>query len=306
MPDTPSDWCFIYLHNRRIGSFKSMMDAVSPFPSFVLQGKAGSREGAPRQLLLGGIVFIQGEAARISEFFRANKLPHRLVCDCSTHKPAVIPEAEMRPLRQVSAVASERMGFLPKPFSHYQAGHARLRVVAGPLQGLEGCVLRIKGDRKLVMGIGNLTIAIAQAHREHFEEVAPAATGDAPKPPVRRRLTFLQEAMDKSLFFPRSRQEVEAYAGNVDLLLAKALRMLDQGDEEVATDMMLFLLEEMAYHFSAHSPLDLAPIVRAARRVTQQIEALTHPTDTRLSAGEKERLSTECDALLLTNGHLFA
>lgn len=328
MADNQSSWSYIYLHNRRIEAFKAMMDEKSPFTSFVLKCKSpkpttqsglpSASTPAPRQqLLMGGVVFIQGEPQSITNYFNTGGLPYRLVYDCATHLPAVIADREMRPLRQAAEVASERLSFLPKPFSYYEQGHKHLRAIGGPLQGLEGCVLRIHRDRKLVMGIGNLTLAIDGVHREQFEEVEPqpgTTQGTTAKPlfgtshAAHRRLTYLQETIDKNLFFPQSQQEVAMYADNLGILLQKALQLCDPERQEAATDMLLFLLEEMAYHTAplyADHRFDLNPIFDQGRQISREILQLTTPTDHRLSPAEKEHLQTAHEAFLLTTGYLL-
>lgn len=315
---TQANWCYIYLHNQRIARFKAFMDERSPFESFVLRarpkvvrnaaGVATPAEQAPRQLLIGGIVFIQGTPVAIYQFFKEKSLPLRLVYDCATHRPAEIPDTLMRPLRQVVEVAAERLTFLPKPFAHYAEGHVRLRIVSGPLQGLEGCMMRICRDRKLVMEVGNLTVAIAGVHREAFEEVAPQPAVATART-LARKLTYLQEAIDRNLFAPRSQQDVAAYADNVERLMQRALALLDDGKQETATDTLLFLLEEMAYHFDDINKArryDLAPISAIGRKLTQAIATLTSDADGRLTPGEKERLATGCAATTLGREYLFS
>lgn len=307
-----SSWSYIYLHNRRISAFQAMMAEKSAFSSFVFQarrrrvGEASAVPSSPRQLVLGGIVFIQGDPVQITRFFHDNDLPYRLVYDCATHEPARIADSVMRPLRQVAAVAGERLTFLPKPFSHYEQGHKLLRIVSGPLQGLEGCVLRIGRDRRLVMGVGNLTVAIADVHREQFAEAATPSV-IIPARSMHRRLTYLQEAIDRNLFFPQSQQEVVMYAGNVAILLEKALQMCVAEKEEAATDTLLFLLEEAAYHcgdLAVSRRYDLTAVSDVLRQVVGQISVLTSDADPRLSSREKERLATGCDAFLLSNAFL--
>lgn len=328
MADCQSSWSYIYLHNRRIDGFKMMMDALSPFATFVLRQQArptaAQRNGTtarpqaasstvPRQLVIGGIVFIQGEPTAITQFFTSRKLPYYLVYDCATHEPAVIPDALMRPLRQVVEMASERLRFLPRPFHHYLKTHTLVRVAQGPLKGLEGCVVRINRDRRLVMSVGNLTIAISGAHREQFEEVKftppdllhNCLTISAKQ--ASRRLTLLQETIDANLFFPRSQQDVAMYAGNLEILLRKT-RNMGSTQAEVITDTLLFLLEEIVYHFDALSQpdrYDLTLVYQAGRQIRAEIARLTAPASQRLSPAEQDRLLTLSDALILNHSYLF-
>lgn len=323
------------------------MNEKSPFRSFVLKARpirrsehsrpsTGKRNDStietPRQLIIGGIVFIQGAPEAVQQFFREKSLFFTLVHDCATQRPAVLPDELMRPLRQVVELAAERISFLPKPFAHYAEGHVLVRVVEGPLKGLQGCIMRINRDRKLVMQVGKLTLAIARAHREVFEAVVQEEDNPPTQTP-QRKLTYLQEELDKNLFFPQTQAEVGMYADNVALLMNHATRLLTPDAEENASaatahgpcgprqelgsDMLLFLLEEIAYHFDSPYPVrrfdtpyparrfDLTPIQAVGQKLTATIRQLASPADSRLPESEKERLSVKCDAITLGKDYLF-
>lgn len=325
-PDRQTDWCYIYLHNRRIEAFQTFLNEKSPFQSFVLKAHPLRKEEhshTPQQLILGGIVFIQGTPEDVQRFFKDKSLSHTLVRDCATQRPAILSDEIMRPLRQVVELASERISFLPKPFAHYAEGHELLRVVQGPLKGLEGCILRINKDRKLVMKVGQLTLALARAHREIFEPVT-VKDDQSLQTAHHRQLTYLQEQLDKNLFFPQTQAEVQMYADNVALLIDRATRLLQTDTaennphptpnepsdphQELSTDILLFLLEEIIYHFDAlylARRFDLKPIQAIGHQLTATIHQLTTPTDPRLSDTEKERLSTKHDTLTLGKEYLF-
>lgn len=319
-PQKQPNWHYTYVHNRQIGAFVAFVERNSSFKTFVLRTnnaldkrhaedeRAKKPNNAPvtQGLLIGGIVFIQGDKNDIGRFFKNYHLPYSLVHDCATHDCAVISDRVMRTLRQVADVAGDRLRFLPKPFAYYQAGHHLVRIVEGELKGLEGYIIRIFKDRKLVMGVGTLTLAIDGAHREIVEEAYPSTPPPAEEDT--RQLTYLQEQIDGSLFLPASQEEVEMFADNVRILRDKALRLCTPQSEQTATDMLLFLLEEIVHYnvgLYVTGRFDLAPILRAAAEVKDAIDCLTEPDDPRLSQEEKFLLAQRFEAFSADKIYLF-
>ena len=81
---------------------------------------------------------------------------------------------------RVSETEPDRLRFLLRPFVYYAQNRTLLRIVSGDYAGLEGYVIRIARDRRLVMDVGGMAVAISNVHAERFEEVGK--NGDA-KPP---------------------------------------------------------------------------------------------------------------------------
>lgn len=65
----------------------------------------------------------------------------------------------------------ERVSFLKNPLEYYAEGHLKERVTTGPLAGIEGYVVRINRDRKLITRFGVNTYAIDNIHKEERENV---------------------------------------------------------------------------------------------------------------------------------------
>ncbi|MCM1109228.1 MAG: hypothetical protein NC388_09310 [Clostridium sp.] len=61
--------------------------------------------------------------------------------------------------------------FLLHPFRYYTDGNTKLRITTGFLAGLEGYVIRIDRDRRLVMNVGGMGVVISGIHCETFEVV---------------------------------------------------------------------------------------------------------------------------------------
>ena len=66
--------------------------------------------------------------------------------------PAEIPDREMRIFQLVVSGGDEGLEYIPEAEAQLKTGEA-VRVIAGPLQGAEGRIVRIRGDRRLLVEI---------------------------------------------------------------------------------------------------------------------------------------------------------
>lgn len=175
-PDvTPQDWCYLFMHNSRVEPVVSKIKADGRFNVFVHKSVRYTqvKNHAAREVKqsVSGLVFIQGEVRKIKRYL-AEELPMlHLVNSCSTRRTAVIPHSVMLPFMRVSAFAPEQIRFLLHPFDKYAALHPVVRITTGILAGLEGCIVRINRDRRLVMQVGDMTVAISGVHKADFEKI---------------------------------------------------------------------------------------------------------------------------------------
>lgn len=76
-------------------------------------------------------------------------------------------------LQQLAARLSDvsRLRILQHPFSYYAEGNTLVRMTSGDVTGMEGYRIRIHRDRKLVVDLGDIAVAIVGIFRDTFEEV---------------------------------------------------------------------------------------------------------------------------------------
>ena len=129
-------------------------------------GKGIIKEDKPT---VSGLVFLQGETEQLKSFLIQNYPQYYLVNDCSTGKPATIPDDTMRPFMQIMEEEPERITFLRDPFVKFAKDHVKLRVLTGIMAGQVGYVVRILKNRQLVMDFGGYAVAINNVHNEDFE-----------------------------------------------------------------------------------------------------------------------------------------
>lgn len=120
---------------------------------------------------VSGLVFLQGETEALQAFLKIHFPQYHLVRNCTTGRPASIPNRVMQPFMHVMQTEPERVTFLRDPFVKFAKDHVRLRVLTGMLAGQEGYVVRILRDRQLVMDFGGYAVAISHVHNEDFQIV---------------------------------------------------------------------------------------------------------------------------------------
>lgn len=141
-------------------------------------------EGRPT---ISGLIFIQGKTKVIKKYLWERFPQYHLVNDCSTRKAAVIPDSVMQPFMRIAGTDPSRIRFLVNPLTHYAEGNTLVEIMTGPLAGLQGYIIRIDRDRKLVIGVGDMTVAIGGVHKENFEKVEEVARAVNIRQRVRRQ-----------------------------------------------------------------------------------------------------------------------
>lgn len=186
----PAPWSYLFIRNRDAENFSLKAETEGGFRTFVhrtiitdASGKTSKvksedqnsekpTEGRPT---ISGLIFIQGKTKVIKKYLWERFPQYHLVNDCSTRKAAVIPDSVMQPFMRIAGTDPSRIRFLVNPLTHYAEGNTLVEFMTGPLAGLQGYIIRIDRDRKLVIGVGDMTVAIGGVHKENFEKVEEVA-----------------------------------------------------------------------------------------------------------------------------------
>lgn len=191
----PVPWSYLFIRKRDAEYFSLKAETEGGFRTFIhrtiitdesgksAKGKPngsaqdreasnGTTEGRPT---ISGLIFIQGKTKVIRKYLWERFPQYHLVNDCSTRKAAVIPDSVMQPFMRIAGTDPSRIRFLVNPLTHYAEGNTLVEIMTGPLAGLQGYIIRIDRDRKLVIGVGDMTVAIGGVHKENFEKVEEVA-----------------------------------------------------------------------------------------------------------------------------------
>lgn len=180
--DIQDYWGYLFVHRRRMAEVTERLDKDG-IRYFIHKSVTYRRNRLSRAVTaierpsVNGLIFLKG-TTRILQDYLDNNLPgYHLVKDCSTHLPAVIKDSVMQPFMRISKISPERIRFLLQPFRYYAGGNVRLRITSGFLAGLEGYIIRIDRDRRLVMDVGGMSVAVSGIHCEKFEIVEERKNG---------------------------------------------------------------------------------------------------------------------------------
>lgn len=351
----PVPWSYLFIRKRDAEYFSLKAETEGGFRTFIhrtiitdesgkpTKGKPngsaqdreasnGTTEGRPT---ISGLIFIQGKTKVIRKYLWERFPQYHLVNDCSTRKAAVIPDSVMQPFMRIAGTDPSRIRFLVNPLTHYAEGNTLVEIMTGPLAGLQGYIIRIDRDRKLVIGVGDMTVAIGGVHKENFEKVEEVARAVntrqrarrqaeqrrlrerieanvnvnadvAPKPPDPRLLTPIQQKVDTAFFTPETFNDILVITTNIELWTERARRLIQAGNLADASEILTFLLEEIGYWFTniyKKKSIDLTPVKKAGNKAYKT--ALTILDNKHLPERTRQDLETNLDSQMLRHGYLF-
>ena len=349
----PVPWSYLFIRKRDAEYFSLKAETEGGFRTFIhrtiitdasgkpTKGKPngsaqdreasnGTTEGRPT---ISGLIFIQGKTKVIKKYLWERFPQYHLVNDCSTRKAAVIPDSVMQPFMRIAGTDPSRIRFLVNPLTHYAEGNTLVEIMTGPLAGLQGYIIRIDRDRKLVIGVGDMTVAIGGVHKENFEKVEEVArvvntrqrarrqaeqrrlrerieanvnADVAPKPPDPRLLTPIQQKVDTAFFTPETFNDILVITTNIELWTERARRLIQAGNLADASEILTFLLEEIDYWFTniyKKKSIDLTPVKKAGNKAYKT--ALTILDNKHLPERTRQDLETNLDSQMLRHGYLF-
>lgn len=350
----PVPWSYMFIRKRDAEYFSLKAETEGGFRTFIHRtivtdasgkstkgkpnGSAQDRDGTTATVTEGrptisGLIFIQGKTKVIKKYLWERFPQYHLVNDCSTRKAAVIPDSVMQPFMRIANTDPSRIRFLVNPLTHYAEGNTLVEIMTGPLAGLQGYIIRIDRDRKLVIGVGDMTVAIGGVHKENFEKVEEVARAVnirqrarrqaeqrrlrerieanvnadvALQPPDPRLLTPIQQKVDTAFFTPETFNDILVITTNIELWTERARRLIQAGNLVDASEILTFLLEEIGYWFIniyKKKSIDLTPVKKAGNNAYKT--ALTILDNKHLPERTRQDLETNLDSQILRHGYIF-
>ena len=309
-------WSYLFVHNQKVKAIEDQLkkDGVTHFVHKTIKyvprhrNRGGMREVETPSV--SGLIFLQGAPELLQDYLDKNKKPYKLCKNCSTGKVATIPCNQMEPFMRVAETEPERLRFLLRPFVYYSKNRTLLRILTGEYAGLEGYVIRIARDRRLVIDVGGMAVAISGVHAERFEEVNK---NEANK--KERELFYKRNLHERNAFIDRyfhqvkTAQEVSAQVENIEILRLQTLadvrdKKLDLKD---AFATFYFMIEEIGYYYAPFIDYfkdELRPIFEAGRTVMQEIENIIAMFQS-INIQLHNRYATEYEELQAHYGYLF-
>ncbi|WP_455587284.1 UpxY family transcription antiterminator [Bacteroides sp.] len=119
------------------------------------------------------LIFVRSSLKCIERIKRsvAPLLVVRYIFDRETRLPLVVPDTQMRSFIAVSGNYEEQVVYLDPAANDLQKGDP-VRITGGVFDGVEGIVIRVKGDRRVVVCIqGVMAVATAYIHPSLIKKI---------------------------------------------------------------------------------------------------------------------------------------
>ena len=313
----PVSWCYLFVHHKKVKAFEEQLekDKLTYFIHKTIKyvprhrNRGGIRE--VEKPTVSGLIFIQGDSEKIQDYLDEKMSPHKLCKNCSTGEVATIPCNQMEPFMRVAETEPERLRFLLRPFVYYSKNRTLLRIVTGDYAGLEGYVIRIARDRKLVMDVGGMAVAVAGIHTERFEEVHKNEADKTERATFYKRNLHERNAfIDRYFHQVKTAQEVAAQVENIDILRIQTIKDVESKklDLKDAFDTFYFIIEEIGYYYAPFIDYfkdDLKPIFEIGRTVIEEMENTISKFKDSEDQELYQRSETELEELKTQYGYLF-
>ena len=112
------------------------------------------------------IVFVNSTRALLDDYIarKGGIYSVQYMRDLVTNEPIIIPQQQMTNFMLVTGTHSDDLIYLNDPFEKFSQ-HEKVQVSGGLLEGMEGHVVRIRRDRKVVVSIyGVVAVAVSGIH----------------------------------------------------------------------------------------------------------------------------------------------
>ena len=117
------------------------------------------------------LIFVLIDKKSMVEYKATTTLPIRYIMDREKHVPMVIPRRQMDNFIAVAGSYDEQLIYLENDAGTLKKGD-KVRVLGGIFEGAEGTLLRIKGDRRVVVSIpGVIAVATTNIHASLLEKI---------------------------------------------------------------------------------------------------------------------------------------
>lgn len=313
--ETSLPWCYLFVHHMKVKAFEAQLEKDQRryfiHTSIKYAPRRGDGKGMKKTVIqtVSGLIFLRGKASEVQKYLDGKFPSHRLCRNCSTGEVAEIPNSRMEPFMRVAQTDPDRIRFLLRPFIYYSKNRTLLRIVSGDFAGLEGYVIRIARDRKIVIDVGGMGVAIGGIHAERFEEVGKNETTKQDRATFHKRNLHERNAfIDRYFHKVTTAQEVAVQTENIEMLRMQTLADMEDGSLEVKEvyETLYFMIEEIGYYYAPFIEIfkdELNPIFAAGKKVMQGLERIISSLTP--NGDQRQRWEAELEDLMANYGYLF-
>lgn len=149
--------------------------------------------GQPRVIhapVIPGLVFVQTTLPLLQRWLEDAAMGSKLYTDVN-ERPIIVPEYQIRLFKDYLSFVEQDVMVLRKPYSYFLK-KKKIRILSGKFAGLEGRLFQIKGNYKLVYGLGNTALALSDIAKNPYVEITD-------EEPTQIRYTFYYGKMQEEL-----------------------------------------------------------------------------------------------------------
>ena len=116
---------------------------------------------------VSNLVFLHTTKQEALDLANLGVIPVKYIVDCATRTLLVVPDKQMEDFRRVLDLSLEEGGMMDRPLTLGD----RVKVVKGPLKGVEGNVLEFQGRYYVVVSLLDSLFAKARVPRSWIERI---------------------------------------------------------------------------------------------------------------------------------------
>lgn len=140
--------------------------------------------------VIPGLLFVQTTHQQLETWMEQTAMACRFYTNVA-NEPIVVPDYQIRLFKDYLSFVQAEVMVLRKPYSYFLQ-KKRVRILNGPFAGLEGRLFQIKGNYKLVYGLGNTALALSNIAKYTYVEITEER-------PEEIRYTFYYDLMQADL-----------------------------------------------------------------------------------------------------------
>ncbi len=110
-----------------------------------------------REAAVHNLIFVKIAPSDMRELKQYTTLPIRYIMDRETQEPIIVPERQMENFIAVCSTGNEQLIYLSPEEIRTKVGD-KVEVLDGIFKGCRGEIMRVKGDRRLVVSIAGLVV----------------------------------------------------------------------------------------------------------------------------------------------------
>ena len=117
------------------------------------------------------LIFVHATPAVMKEYKATTAMPVRYIMNRETRRPITVPAREMDNFIKVAGTYDPKLVWLDSEPGDFARGD-RVRVLGGVFAGAEGVLVRVKGDRRVVVSVeGVIAVATTFIHPSMIEKI---------------------------------------------------------------------------------------------------------------------------------------